>query len=121
VPLPRLAALVFGSGLCALVYQVVWLRELRLVFGASTPASAAVLAIFMGGLGLGGWLLGRRAQASPSPLWLYGNLEAGVALSAAVTPFTIGWVAAVYHGLGGSAALWCVSCSPRWCWACRPS
>jgi spermidine synthase len=105
VPLPRLAALVFGSGLCALVYQVVWLRELRLVFGASTPASAAVLAIFMGGLGLGGWLLGRRAQASPSPLWLYGNLEAGVALSAAVTPFTIGWVAAVYHGLGGSAAL----------------
>ena len=28
-----------------------WLRELRLVFGASTAANAAVLANFMGGLG----------------------------------------------------------------------
>src|SRR4029453_137806 len=62
---PRLwatAALLFGSGACALVYQVAWLREMRLVFGASTPASAAVLAIFMGGLGAGGVFLWPRAQ-----------------------------------------------------------
>ena len=37
--------LVFSSGLCALVDQVVWTRELRLVFGASTEASSAVIAI----------------------------------------------------------------------------
>ncbi len=55
------AALLFGSGLCALVYQVAWLKELRLIFGASTAASAAVLAVFMGGLGAGGLLLGKRA------------------------------------------------------------
>ena len=30
------AALLFGSGFCALVYQVGWLREFRLIFGAST-------------------------------------------------------------------------------------
>ena len=53
-PLIRAAVLLFGSGLCALVYQVVWLREFRLVFGASTSASAAVLAVFLGGLGAGG-------------------------------------------------------------------
>ena len=53
-PLTRAAVLLFGSGLCALVYQVVWLREFRLVFGASTSASAAVLAVFLGGLGAGG-------------------------------------------------------------------
>src|SRR5438105_58929 len=47
------AALLFGSGFCALVYQVAWLREFRLIFGASTAASAAVTAIFIGGLGLG--------------------------------------------------------------------
>ena len=41
------AALLFGSGFCALVYQVGWLREFRLIFGASTAASAAVLAIFI--------------------------------------------------------------------------
>jgi hypothetical protein len=42
------AGLVFGSGLCALLYQTTWLREFRLIFGSSTAASAAVLGIFMG-------------------------------------------------------------------------
>ncbi len=45
------ALLLFVSGLCALVYQTVWMREFRLIFGSSTLAGAAVLAIFMGGLG----------------------------------------------------------------------
>src|SRR5260370_24955472 len=49
----RVAPLLFLSGLCALVYQIAWLREFRLIFGASTAASAAVVAIFIGGLGLG--------------------------------------------------------------------
>ena len=44
----RIALLLFLSGFCALIYQVAWLRELRLVFGASTPANAAVLAVFVG-------------------------------------------------------------------------
>src|SRR3954469_11857808 len=86
------AALLFGSGFCALIYQVAWLRELRLVFGASTAASAAVLAVFMGGLGLGGALLGRRASRTPRPLGLYGNLELGVAAAAAATPLLV-WLA----------------------------
>ena len=30
---------------CALVFQTAWLREFRLIFGATTPASAAVLAM----------------------------------------------------------------------------
>ena len=42
----RVAALLCGSGLCALVYQIAWLCEFRLIFGESTVASAAVLAIF---------------------------------------------------------------------------
>ena len=45
--------LLFGSGLCALVYQVVWMRELRLVFGISTAANAAVTGHFHGRPG--GW------------------------------------------------------------------
>jgi len=55
----RVAALLFASGFCALVYQVAWLREFRLIFGASTAASAAVVAIFIGGLGFGGGALNR--------------------------------------------------------------
>ena len=83
------AGLLFGSGACALIYQMVWLRELRLVFGASTAASAAVLAIFMGGLGLGGILLGRRADRHERPLLLYAHLELSIAVCALATPFLI--------------------------------
>src|SRR6202043_1000899 len=51
--LAPVAALLFFSGMCSLVFQVSWFREFRLVFGASTAASSAVLAVFMGGLGIG--------------------------------------------------------------------
>jgi spermidine synthase len=101
----RVAALLFGSGLSALVYQTSWFRELRLVFGSSTAASAAVLAIFMGGLGLGGALLGRRADRSPNPLRLYARLEFGVAISAALTPLLVELARNLYIALGGSPAL----------------
>ncbi len=80
------AALVLGSGACALVYQTVWLKLFRLLFGASTAASAAVLALFMAGLGLGGRWLGRRAERAPSPLRFYAALELGIAASALATP-----------------------------------
>ncbi|MEZ4269438.1 MAG: fused MFS/spermidine synthase [Myxococcota bacterium] len=94
-----------GSGFAALVYQVVWMRELRLVFGASTAASSVVLALFMGGLGLGGLLLGRRADASPQPLRLYARLELGVALAAALSPFLIDAVRGMYLAAGGRTVL----------------
>lgn len=101
----RVALLLFASGLTALIYQVAWLRQLRLIFGASTPASAAVTAIFMGGLGAGAWLLGRRADAHPAPLAFYGRLELGIAASAAATPLIILFVERVYLATGGSFRL----------------
>ena len=99
------ALLGFASGLCALVYQTTWLRELRLVFGASTPASAAVLAVFMGGLGFGGLVLGRRADRVARPLAFYGTLELAVALVAGISPLTIAAARQLYLSTGGSAAL----------------
>src|SRR5438105_10864719 len=87
----RVGLLLFGSGLCALIYQTVWLREFRLIFGASTAASAAILAIFMGGLGLGGLLLGQRADNSDRPMKYYAQLELLIAGSAAVTQ-TLAWL-----------------------------
>src|SRR5258706_1190424 len=96
------ALLLFLSGLCALVYQVAWVRELRLVFGASTAASAAVLAIFMGGLGAGGLVLGKRADRHPAPLSLYAHLELLVAVTAGLTPLLIAAVRWLYVAAGGS-------------------
>jgi spermidine synthase len=97
--------LVFGSGLCALIYQTAWQREFRLVFGASTAASAAVIAVFMGGLGAGGWILGPRADRHRNPLRFYAVLEAIVALTAVATPALLQVARHVYLALGGTIVL----------------
>ena len=99
------AGLVFGSGVSALLYQTSWLREFRLIFGNSTAASAAVLGIFMAGLGLGSALLGRRAERSPRPLVFYAQLELVIAASAALTPWLIWLIRAVYIACGGTLAI----------------
>lgn len=101
----RVCLLLFGSGACALIYQVAWFRELRLIFGASTAASAAVLAVFMGGLGIGGAVLGKRADTNKNPLQLYANLEIGVAITAALTPVLVWLAQAIYIGIGGASTL----------------
>jgi spermidine synthase len=99
------SVLLFGSGLCALIYQSVWLRQFRLIFGASTLASAAVLAMFMAGLGAGALWLGRHVDRSRNPLAFYGFLEVGVAVSAALTPLLLWAVRAGYLAIGGSYVL----------------
>ena len=101
----RLGLILFFSGFCSLVYQVAWLRLLRLIFGSSTASTAVVLAIFMGGLGLGGLVLGRRAERSPNPLRFYAFLELGIALSAALSPLLIDAVRGLYIALGGAEGL----------------
>jgi hypothetical protein len=99
------APLLLGSGFCALVYQIAWQREFRLIFGASTAASAAVVAVFMGGLGLGGWFIGPRADRRENPLRFYAALEALVAVTAAATPLLLGLARSAYHALGGAVVL----------------
>ena len=101
----HVALLLAGSGFCALVYQIAWMRELRLIFGGTTAASAAVLAIFMGGLGAGSAILGRRADPHPRPLGLYATLEALITISALLTPLLLWLVQLAYLRLGGAMAL----------------
>lgn len=105
LPLARVAIIIFISGFCSLVYQTVWFREFRLVFGASTLATSAVLAIFMAGLGVGGLVLGRRADKWRRPFWAYWQIELAITLLAAVSPFLLDGVRSLYLNLGGSSAL----------------
>jgi len=102
---PRVAPFLFISGFCALIYQVAWLRELRLIFGASTGASAAVLAVFMAGLGFGGLYFGRRVDGWRNPLTGYANLELSIAVVAAITPALVWAARKAYFGSGGATSL----------------
>ena len=74
----------FLSGAAALIYEVVWVRYLSLIFGGSHLAVTTVLAVFMGGLALGSYFIGKRvaSNAKSKLLQLYGFLELGIALSA---------------------------------------
>ncbi|HMJ54730.1 MAG TPA: fused MFS/spermidine synthase [Polyangiaceae bacterium] len=101
----RVALLLFGSGTCALIYEIAWFREFRLVFGASTSANAAVLAMFVGGLGMGGLVLGKYADRSPRPILLYAKLEIIAAVLAALTPAFLWLTRKAYIAMGGSAAV----------------
>lgn len=75
-----LHALFFVSGVTSLVLETIWTRMMGLVFGSSTLAVSTVLTAFMGGLALGGWIGGRRAQRLD-------RRAAGVALYAALELF----------------------------------
>ncbi|MBM4279696.1 MAG: hypothetical protein FJ137_02680, partial [Deltaproteobacteria bacterium] len=99
------AALLCASGGLGLVYQTVWLRELRVIFGASTASTSAVLALFLGGLGLGAWVLGPRIERAARPLATYGWLEIGTAALAAASPLLLDVVHRVYLGAGGRQGL----------------
>ena len=90
-------ALFFLSGACGLVYEVVWTRSLSLTFGITVFATSTVLAAFMGGLGLGSWLVSRRIDRSPDPLRVYALLEAGVGLYALAVPAIFAAIEPLYR------------------------
>ncbi|HEU4713125.1 MAG TPA: fused MFS/spermidine synthase [Pyrinomonadaceae bacterium] len=75
------------SGATGLIYEVLWMRMLGLVFGATTLAVSTVLAAFMGGLALGSALAARLAHRIRKPLSVYGWMEIGIAVYALLVPF----------------------------------
>lgn len=77
-----ISALFFFSGASALVYQVVWMRELSLFFGSDVYATAITLSAFMAGLSLGSWLGKKFVRRARRPLLWYGVIEIGIGLYA---------------------------------------
>ncbi len=103
----RLSLLIifFASGAAALVYEVLWLKELGQLFGVTAHAAAATLAVFFLGLSAGGFVWGRRAAKIANPLRAYALLEAGIAGSAVLYFFLLDlyrWLLpTLYAGFGG--------------------
>jgi spermidine synthase len=100
------------SGVSALVYQVVWVRQLTTVFGATIYAVSTVLTAFMGGLALGSWLVGKRADMMKRPLVAFGVLEILTAAAAFGFPYVLDWVTPVIgwaYSTGGDASFYSFS------------
>ena len=74
------------SGAAGLVYEVVWARQLVLVFGNTTQAVSAILTGYFGGLALGSFGGGRIADRMRRPLRLYGVLELLLVVIVLLTP-----------------------------------
>lgn len=88
------------SGAAGLIYEVVWVRQLTKVLGASSYAVSIVLVAFMGGLGLGAWLLGKTADRL-TETWLvrvYVILEVAIGCYALFFSTLLKGAEAVYIG-----------------------
>jgi spermidine synthase len=74
------------SGAAGLMYEVVWARQLVLVFGNTTQAVSAILTGYFGGLAIGSVVGGRLADRVRRPLRLYGVLELVLVFVVLLTP-----------------------------------
>jgi spermidine synthase len=89
-------ALTGVTGATGLVYEITWQRYLATLLGAQSEATAAILALFLGGLSLGYALFGslahritsraRNEEAPARLLALYAGCEIGIGLLAGVFP-----------------------------------
>ncbi|MGY2307313.1 fused MFS/spermidine synthase [Pseudomonas gingeri] len=93
------ALLLFVSGAAALVYQVLWIKQLSLVVGVEVYAITTGISGFFAGLALGGLLFGRWADRMAQPLLLYAALELLVAVLGIAATVSLGQAAAPFAWL----------------------
>lgn len=81
-----------------------WTRDLYLFFGSTIHSITTVVAAYMGGLGLGAYVLGRIADRRARPALLYGVLEIGVGLFGLASAWLLDGVGSVYLGVARALA-----------------
>ena len=85
------------SGASGLIYEVIWMRQLTLIFGSTVFATSTVLTAFMAGLALGSFYFGRKIdESTQSPLRIYALLEAGIGAFCLVWPLILSVLGALY-------------------------
>src|SRR5215831_4859887 len=103
------------TGFSGLVYEVTWQKYLATLLGSHSEATAAVLALFLGGLSVGYSLFGavtrrlvadaERRGTPPRLLLVYGAIESGIGISALLFPALFRAVQAlslaIPHAAGG--------------------
>ncbi|CAB3867330.1 fused MFS/spermidine synthase [Achromobacter piechaudii] len=88
------------SGTAALVFQILWIKQLSLIVGVEVHAIAVAISAFFLGLAAGSAWLGRVADRSDQPLRLYARIEIAIAVTAvAVTAALAHGAVPFTHGL----------------------
>lgn len=76
----------FLSGFLSLVYEIIWIREATLIFGATALSMSTVTGVFFTGLSLGSFWFGKKSQDEKEPLKLYGKIEVAIGIWVLLTP-----------------------------------
>src|SRR5688572_13013113 len=90
------------SGAVGLMYEVVWARQLVIVFGNTTHAVSAILTGFFGGMAIGSAFGGAIADRVARPLRLFGIIEISLAAIVMVTPLTFDAMHEAYRSAYGT-------------------
>jgi len=93
------------SGTAALVYQVIWVKQLSLIVGVEVYSITIAVSAFFAGLAAGGWLFGRIADKVQQPLLLYALLEAGVAIAGFAATIALSHAAGLFVAIQAQAGV----------------
>ena len=91
----------FGSGVAALIYEIVWFQLLELVIGSTAVSLGVLLATFMGGTCLGSLMLPRLVWARRHPLRAYAAIEMGIGVLGIVVWLVMPLMGGVYTAWSG--------------------
>jgi len=81
-----LCLLFFISGTAGLIYEVAWKHLFTVTFGNTTYAVSVVISVFMAGLALGSYVLGKLADRTTHYLAVLALLEVAIAATALAVP-----------------------------------
>ncbi|HMD22035.1 MAG TPA: fused MFS/spermidine synthase [Alloacidobacterium sp.] len=99
------ALLLFFSGMAALIYQVLWIRQLSVVVGVEVYSITIAVSAFFAGLAGGGALLGRLADRWKRPLLLYFVLESCVAVAGVLATVAMAHAAGLFVAIQAHTGL----------------
>lgn len=102
--LRKFGLLFFVSGAAALVYQVLFAKELALVFGSTATATFTVLATFLGGMAIGSFFGGIVAHKTVRPIIVYALIELAIAIYCSITPSLFQLIQSIYVELASGIA-----------------
>ncbi len=92
----------FASGAASLAAEVTWNRMLIVVVGNSMAAAALIIAVFMGGLGLGSWIGGRFFGHRRPSLLPYVGLELLIGAYVLLSPALFGAFDGLFRSMAAS-------------------